>query len=249
MSWYRHWFSDELYLQVYSHRDASEARQAIDLFERTTGLPPDSSTVLDLACGTGRHSFELARRGYRVLAADLSAPLLAVAKRKTRRFGSSLDLIRADMRHLPFSNRLDAVAQLFTAFGYFPDDAENEDVISGIAASLRPGGWYMLDYLNPCFVKRTLIPRSTREIGDAHVIEERRISGNRVEKRITVSRDGTPVEYHESVRLFTADEIVTMFKQNGFEPAAIYGSYSGDSFSENSSRCILFGKRDDRTEN
>ena len=84
MSWYQHWFADPLYMELYAHRDAAEARQAVDLFEQVTGLHHPKSAdapLLDLACGTGRHAFELARRGFRVVAADLSPTLLAAAAR------------------------------------------------------------------------------------------------------------------------------------------------------------------------
>ena len=118
MSWYAKWFSNAMYMELYSHRDATEARDAVHLFIKTTGLPAGSE-ILDLACGTGRHAFEFARSGYAVTGADLSPTLLIVARRKTQRYQNGLSLVRADMRQLPFRRAFDAVAQLFTAFGYF----------------------------------------------------------------------------------------------------------------------------------
>ena len=60
-SWYEDWFADEHYLALYKHRNSEEASQALDLIEKVTQLPKDSA-ILDLACGSGRHSMALAFR-------------------------------------------------------------------------------------------------------------------------------------------------------------------------------------------
>ncbi|PLX25592.1 MAG: class I SAM-dependent methyltransferase [Ignavibacteria bacterium] len=243
MSWFKNWFADELYMELYAHRDADEARSAVDLFARITGADGRSLTCLDLACGTGRHAFELARRGHRVFAADLSPTLLAAARRKTRRHAGRLQLLRADMRALPLGrSSLDAVLQLFTAFGYFSDDAENEAVIAGVRRTLRLGGWYMLDFLNAPQVHRTLVPRSESASGAAHVIQERSIENNRVEKRIVVRRDGMEREFTESVRLFTLDDFRRMFEKNGFLLEQVFGSYEGGPYDTDSPRCLMMAR-------
>lgn len=262
MSWYKHWFADELYMELYAHRDAGEARQAVDLFEQVTGLRADdagpraanerttagvpglaSAPLLDLACGTGRHAFELARRGHRVIAADLSPTLLAAAARKTQRYAGRLSLVRADMRHLPFRGAFAAVLQLFTAFGYFHDDAANEAVLAGVRAVLRPGGWHMLDFLNADALPRTLAPRSEQSSPQGRIVQERRIRDGRVEKRIRVFHDCGEREFTESVRLYTADDLGAMYRRTGFTVAELRGDYDGAPFTADSPRCIVFARR------
>ncbi|MDX9759655.1 MAG: class I SAM-dependent methyltransferase [Bacteroidota bacterium] len=262
MSWYQHWFADALYMELYAHRDAAEARQAVDLFAQVTGMhdpehrrhDPDHRrhdeafsshpySVLDLACGTGRHAFELARRGYLVTAADLSPTLLAAAARKTQRFGPRLRLLRCDMRHLPFRTGFHAVLQLFTAFGYFHEDSENERVIAEVARILRPGGWYMLDFLNATALASTLTPRSETRTTDARIAQERRIVNGRVEKRIHIMQHGEQREYVESVRLFTPDDFRAMFARQALSLEDIRGDYTGAMYAADSPRCILFARR------
>ena len=229
-------------MRLYAHRDPEEARLAIDLFQRITGLSHDEAPVLDLACGTGRHAFELARRGYRVFAADLSPTLLADAQRKTRKFSASLKLIRTDMRHLPFCRNFSAVLQLFTAFGYFRRDEENMAVVGEVRGTLHPGGWYMLDYFNASEVLRSLQPYTSQILSGATVEQERWIAEDRVEKRITVSQNNQVREFRESVRLFTLDDFKRMFPMYGFSLEHVCGDYLGNPYEERSPRCLMFAR-------
>ena len=243
MSWYRNWFADELYMDLYAHRDGSEARQAVDLFERIAGNAEPDRQVLDLACGSGRHTFELARRGHRVAAADLSPTLLAAARRKTRRHAEHVALVRSDMRRLPFRDgSFGAVLQLFTAFGYFRSDKENAAVIGQVRGTLASGGWYMLDFLNSAQLRAQLVPESDQRIGDIRVMQERRISDDRVEKRIRVIRGGRERIFRESVRLFTLDDFRRMFQQHHLSLKHIFGDYTGAAFESSSPRCLMFAQ-------
>ncbi len=260
MSWYERWFADELYSELYAHRNIEEARQALDLFASVTGIAPapvriaavtgvaavvdvaPAPRVLDLACGSGRHAAELARRGYRVAAADLSATLLALARREIRHCEQPPSLIRADMRRLPFRGCFDAVLQLFTAFGYFAADAENEQVLHDVASLLLPGSWYMLDFLNAEEVQRNLVPRSEQKFSQGKVLLKRRISGDRVEKSITVIRGSETRHFNESVRLYTLDDFQRMFAQTDLTLQAVFGSYDGRPYGPDSGRCIMFAR-------
>jgi ubiquinone/menaquinone biosynthesis C-methylase UbiE len=242
MPWYKRWFSEERYLDVYSHRDEKEAGDVIDLFRRTTQLP-ESSVILDLACGSGRHAFELAGRGYSVIAADLSAMLLNHAQRDAPASIPAPAFIRADMRSLPFRSAFDAVVQLFTAFGYFANNEQDAEVLRQVWNVLEPRGWYLLDFLNSHEVRRTLIPLSEQAMDGGFIRQERRIYGNRVEKLITVHLSGETRSFTESVRLYTPDELTGMLEKNGFSIEHCFGSYDGAVFEVSSPRCILFSRK------
>ena len=117
-----------------------EVARLIELLEL-----PDGATILDCPCGHGRHAHLLAEAGYDVTGVDYSEPLLTIAK--ARGTGSRLRYRRGDMRSLPapWTDRFDAVLNLFTSFGFFDDAADDATVIQEFARVLAPGGrlvWY-----------------------------------------------------------------------------------------------------------
>ena len=126
MPWYKEWFGEE-YLELYSHRDDSEAEEHADFVERQLGGGARPTAVLDLACGAGRHTAALRRRGYRTLGLDLSLTLLA------RMRTQGLPRVSGDMRRLPFqAESFDWVLNFFTSFGYFERERENFQVLEEI---------------------------------------------------------------------------------------------------------------------
>jgi SAM-dependent methyltransferase len=151
--WFIPWFNSIHYHALYAHRDEAEAARFVDeLIEYL--LPNGGDAVLDLACGTGRHAKRLALRGLRVLGIDLSTESVAEAKRNE---GPNLWFRPQDMR-LPFGTRVfDYVLNLFTSFGYFEDPAENLTVVHNVAQSLKPGGRFVLDYVNVALAEKHLI--------------------------------------------------------------------------------------------
>src|SRR6476660_6118783 len=126
--WFEEWFGVD-YLNIYQHRDESEAERAIELIATNlAGRRIDA--VLDLACGAGRHTRILEERWWTV-GLDLSMSLLKFARRETK----DLPLVRADMREIPFAtDSFDLVVKLFTSFGYFDDDREHVCVLECVGA-------------------------------------------------------------------------------------------------------------------
>ncbi len=137
--WWKTYF-DAGYLREYEPifdlvADRRQVVRLIDLLELPAG-----SRVLDVPCGQGRHAHLLAEAGFNVDGVDLSAHLLAVAKK--RGTGPRLRYRRADMRKLPaaWTGRFDAVLNLFTSFGFFTDIHDDARVLAECARVLKPGG-------------------------------------------------------------------------------------------------------------
>jgi SAM-dependent methyltransferase len=121
LDWFASWFDSKDYHRLYAHRDQAEATGFIDALIARRHLTHRAS-VLDLGCGTGRHSKYLASRGFDVTGLDLSAGSLRQARSSEH---SHLRFARQDMR-LPFGHgRFDHVPNLFTSFGYFEEPANN----------------------------------------------------------------------------------------------------------------------------
>ena len=106
--------------------------------------------VLDVACGPGRHSVEMARRGIKVVGVDISDKLLAIA-RKTAELENvaTVEFVKADARDIPYTDEFDAAICLCEgAFGLLESDTENERVLNSIFKALKPGGKMALTALS-----------------------------------------------------------------------------------------------------
>lgn len=241
--WYHRCFGTD-YLQLYPHRSAKEAAQTIRWLVGELGLQPPCR-VLDMACGSGRHSAELIQRGFQTVGLDLSWPLLRAAAR-TAELGRLLR-VRGDMRLLPLrSGRFDAVLSLFTSFGYFESKDEDLQVLHEVARALRPGGAFVLDFLNAPLVRRELVQREESSRDGRQVIIERWVdeAKKRVEKLITVrDRGGIERQYRESVSLYDEEDLGCMFEQAAIKPQRKFGDYLGAEYTDKSPRLILIGVR------
>jgi SAM-dependent methyltransferase len=181
--------------------------------------------VLDLACGAGRHHRALRAAGLRAVGIDLSWALLAQAQS----LGSEA-IARGDMRRLPFADRtFDAVLSFFTSFGYFDDADDDRRALREVARILDRRGRYLLDFLDAAHVERSLVPRSERTVPGYRLVEERRIEGGRVRKRVTIEADGAtaPVTYEEVVTLYPRRDLERLLDEAAFEVEDAFGSFEG----------------------
>lgn len=238
-AWYRKSFQED-YSILYKHRDEQSARQEVESLLRCLPLP-ESGRVLDFCCGDGRHSRALARHGYEVVGFDLSSYLLAEARRKTK--NENVTYYQYDMREVPFAEEFDVLFNLFTSFGYFEDDRENEIVIQRMAQALKPGGKLVLDYLNPEYVRKHLVPESVRDVNGKHIVEQRMIEDGFVVKKIVITEQGDERVFWERVRLYRVDEMKKMLEQAGIDVLAVYGDYNLDIYGPETKRMILFGQK------
>src|SRR5262245_51047084 len=168
--WFEEWFGEE-YLHLYPHRNDADAERVVGLLTRALPWQP-GWRVLDVACGAGRHLAALERAGAIPFGFDLSPALLRRARQCTRR-----PLVRADMRALPFRPRsMDLAVNLFTSFGYFAEDEEHADALGQMLSTVRPGGWFVIDFLNADQVRGSLVPEETVHYGAQTARVRRRIT-------------------------------------------------------------------------
>ncbi len=232
--WFQQWF-DENYLILYRHRNRREAKKQVQLIIDTLN-PSKDTTILDLACGEGRYTVLFDEMGYRVTGLDLSETLVARGREKY----PQLDLKVGDMRHIP--GKFDLILSLFTSFGYFETDEENEEVVRSVYEALNPGGVYWLDFLNAQEVESNLVPESVSQLSpEVRVIENRKIENGRIIKDIHFKNNGEEKCYTESVRLFTCDQLKKMFKKFGFQLKHCFGDYRGTEWTPESPRTIMVG--------
>ena len=228
MTWYETAFRKQ-YLDLYYHRNDEAAQGEAEFAARALGLPP-AATVLDVACGAGRHARALQNLGHRLVGIDLSRDLLADAH--------DIQRVRADMRALPFEGAFDAATSFFTSFGYF-DDAGNRAALGSIARAIRAGGAFLLDFLNAIAVESQLVPESEEDRKGRTYRVRRRIESGRVIKDVVIEEEGLTMSYTESVRLYHHHDLVNLLKNAGLNPIAAYGAFDGRDFTTDAPRCIL----------
>jgi SAM-dependent methyltransferase len=233
--WFEEWFGED-YLRLYPHRDDADAERAVTLIGRTVGLQR-GWRVLDVACGAGRHARAFMSAGARCFGLDLSATLLRMARQVT-----DAPLIRADMRWLPVRPAsMDLTVNLFTSFGYFEQDAEHTAALNEMISTVRPGGWFVIDFLNPAAVRRQLVPEETVDLPGQKVRVSRSVSadGRYVCKRIRASEGK---QYVERVRLFEPEQISHMLQTAGVNVRDRFGDYDASPLTPEAPRTILVGQ-------
>lgn len=235
MTWYQEWFGEE-YLELYSYRDESEAKEQVAFFRSHVGML--RGRVLDLACGTGRHMTELHAAGYDAVGCDLSYTLL---RNGMNEYGS-MPVARADMRSLPFfTDSFAGLVNFFTSFGYFATEQENITVVREMARVLDQGAAFLFDYLNVHRELDKLVQRERRETPLGEVAIERWFdpSDRSFNKRITIGER----RYLERVRGYDLDEIALMFTSCNLMIRAAYGDFHGSRYERGSPRLILVGSK------
>lgn len=241
MEWFESWFDTPYYHLLYSNRDYTEAENFITKLTEELQLP-QSSTIIDLACGKGRHSVFLNKLGYNVLGLDLSQQSIEHNKQFEN---ESLAFKVHDMRNTIDSEPVDAVFNLFTSFGYFDNEEDDKNVFKSVFNALKPDGFFVLDYLNEEYVTRNLVPETIvhREGIDFHI--SKKIENRHIIKDIRFEIDGEAKHFFEKVKLHTLETIENYASESGFERIKIWGDYQLNNFQkEISPRCInLFKKK------
>lgn len=245
MSWFKEWFNTPYYHILYKDRDFVEAENFIRNLTQDLQLSKDSK-IIDLACGKGRHSVFLQQLGYEVLGVDLSEESIEHNKQfetsadETPKLAFKVHDMRNELYPNVSSEKVNAVFNLFTSFGYFDDDEDDRKVFSSVKNVLQNDGIFVLDFLNEKFVKNTLVDETTVTKDGIDFLIKKRIEQNRVIKDIFFEDKGESFHYFEKVKLHTLEEIKNIAESFGFEAVKIWGNCQLVDFErETSPRCIF----------
>jgi SAM-dependent methyltransferase len=240
-------FFDEDYLPILESMFTEEQTQLeVEFIASALGLA-QGATVLDLACGTGRHARAMALRGYLVTGVDFNAEYLAVAARETARLGATVRWQAADMRALPFEREFDGIYCYFTSFGYY-SETENEAVLHGIARSLNPGGRFLLDVANRDWALAHPQPRSWTQRGDGSLLMEEAtldLRTSRVRSRLIhmQPQSGARVIKEFDLRLYTCAELTALMARHDLRVVEVWGGPDRSAYSTESGRLVILAER------
>lgn len=238
-SWFASWFDTSYYHLLYNHRNEEEAKVFIERLVGFLKLSPKTK-VLDLACGKGRHSRTLNQLGLNVMGTDLSPQSIAFAQESLTE-GLRFDV--HDMREVIPNESFDVVFNLFTSFGYFDSNAENQKVISAVSQMLNNNGIFVIDFLNARRVIDNLVPTEQVVRGDIIFNIRREISEGKVIKHIDFSDERKDFHFTEEVQLLDLPDFQFLLSQQ-FNILHTFGDYSLKNFDLNSSpRLILIAQK------
>lgn len=240
-SWFAKWFDSKYYHLLYNHRDYSEAERFIQNLFDFIQLPKSTTNVLDLACGKGRHAIQVHQLGFHVVGVDLSEQSIQYAKNYETK-GLSFEV--GDMRSLRFKQEFNLVLNLFTSFGYFKEEGENQKAIEAMAESLKPDGLLVLDYLNVALIQKALPSRETIQKGEIKFQIKKEIKSNFIVKEIAFKVDGKEQIHYEFVKLINLNRFKQYLAAAGLTIKHIFGDYNLGKFdSALSDRLIIIAQK------
>ena len=242
-AWFKDWFNSPYYHQLYFKRDEREAAVFIDkLIDYLK--PAAGSFMLDVACGKGRHSIQLAGKGFDVTGIDLSEESIAGALQHE---AANLHFYRHDMR-LPFwINYFHYAFNFFTSFGYFRTRREHDDAIRTIAQAIRPGGIFVMDYLNVHYAEANSIKSQIIHVDAAEFHITKWHDDHHFFKQIQVIDGANKTMKHlytEKVAKFSLGDFTEMFAYQGMQLQEVYGDYNFCNYDvRKSPRMIMIAKK------
>lgn len=220
-------------------------RAEADFFESRLGISP-GACLLDVPCGDGRLSLELARRGYTVTGVDISEEFLDAARQSAAKAGiEAVIWRRSDMRNLPWKESFDGALCAGSSFGYL-GDAGDLDFLQAVARALKPGTRFVIDAVKAVEV---LLPRFRErhelELGDIRFEAENRYDHETgwMESRYTVSRGDRCETRLARHRIYTYREVVCLLEAAGFGDVQGFGSLQSEPFGLASGRLLLAATR------
>jgi len=245
MEWWRKYFNSD-YLKLYKHDEGQSSKEADAVVRMLQCEPGDS--LLDLACGFGRHSVLLAQKGFLVTGYDLSEGFLKRAREMSEILKVNVDWIQGDMRNIQFDSEFDVVINMFTAFGFFEREEDDLTVLKGVHKALKPGGQFLMDVINREYAVKNLTSRRWSNENETYMLEEGVFDFFRSRLEINhclISPDGTKREANYSFRLYTLTEMLELFKQTGLVLTDVYGDFNGEQYGSLSPRMIMVAQRED----
>ncbi|MGB3719177.1 MAG: methyltransferase domain-containing protein [Hyphomicrobiaceae bacterium] len=204
-------------------------RREVDFIVSATAIQPNSA-ILDLCCGQGRHSLELARRGFRnVTGVDRSRYLIRLARKRAQNEGLQVVFKEGDARNprLPEST-FDCVVIMGNSFGYFSNKQDDEKVLTTVGKILRPTGQLVLDITDGAYMAEHFERRSWEWIDEHHfVCRERSISQDRerlISREVIVHDEmGVIADQFYAERLYTKESIAKLLAKTGFRNVRYHG--------------------------
>ena len=274
MEYEKEWFNDDDFWKnyapiIFDNKRWTEVPEVADAVTRLAGLAlyginshGAGPTALDLCCGMGRITAELARRGFSATGVDISAPLLDTAREDAAYEGLDIEYIQADARSFKRPLFFDAAVNLYISFGYFENPGDDLLTARKVYESLKPGGSFIIETLGKEIVVRDFIPGEWFERAGYTVLTEyeavdswaalknrwiliRKDSHDNACPAVSPGLPSRPsrIEKTFTQRLYAASELRALLFEAGFSTVELYGGWDERVYDQNAENLIAVGRK------
>jgi len=248
----KEWFDDDSFWRELSPFLFTKERLAAadDHVEKALDLArPRGRKALDLACGPGRCSVALARRGFTVTGVDRTKLLLDRARSRARRAGVAVEWVRADMRDFVREEAFDLALSMFTSFGYFDEKEEDLAVLRNVLASLKPGGVFLMELVGKEFLAGVFQPTTMDTLPDgSRLVQNHEIFDDwtRIRNEWVLVRKGRTRTFRFHHTIYSGQELKDRLHAAGFARIQLFGSLEGHPYGRDSERLVAVARRPGR---
>ncbi|HEX9896511.1 MAG TPA: class I SAM-dependent methyltransferase [Dehalococcoidales bacterium] len=229
---------------MFNERRVADAPTEADNLISLLKIKP-GNRVLDLCCGIGRHSLELARRGFKVTGVDRTADYLSAASKQAKKAGLDIEFVNEDMRSFRCPSTFNTAICMFTSFGFFEDPEDDRKVVLNMYQSLKKGGCFLIDVNGKERLAAIFRERDWRREDDAIILEERKVTQDWswMEAHWTLIKDGKIRENTLTHRIYSAAELKALLTSCGFSEVKVYGDFAGSPYDQNAKRLVVVAKK------
>ncbi len=245
MSWFDNNEMWEIFYDcMFDHDSFESANQQCQQIIDLVGDPV--SSVLDLACGPGRHLLGFSRLGLKVTGVDLSGYLLNQAANLFEQESLKATLVHSDLLAYQPQSKFDLITNLFTSFGYYPDPKDNQQILNNAYDQLNDGGSLLIDTFGKEQAAHAIEPVhcTAYENGDLRFERPLLIDNMQVySNEWILVRDKQAYRWEYQHFVYSAEEITIMLKQAGFNTVEIYGSLSREDYDLAADRLVAVARK------
>ena len=243
--WFETWFNSPYYHILYQNRNDVEAHFFIDNLLHFL-QPKKEATILDLACGKGRHARYIAKTAhYQVTGLDLAKESIIFAQNLANN-QANLAFGVHDMREVFRADAFDYVFNMFTSFGYFESLEDNDKTIQAVRKSLKDKGFFIIDFFNAKKVIDNLVSKETKVLNGITFNIKRKVKDGLILKDIEIldERKGIQLHFQEKVQALTFANFEHYLTKNNFIIKELWGNYALEKFDINKAdRLIILAQK------
>jgi SAM-dependent methyltransferase len=243
-------FDDNHWAEVGEVADAVTRLCRFNLYGETSSRawhkPLDGAPkILDLCCGIGRISFELASIGFAVTGVDITESFLKAAIEDAKYEKLNIEYIKSDARDFVRPDYFDAIVNLYISFGYFSDQEDDLKVLRNVYESLKKGGSFIIETLGKEISSRDFIEAEWFERSGYTMLTEYEPldSWTFLKNRWILIKDGQRIEKTFIQRLYSASELRVLLEKAGFETIEIYGDWDENPYDQYAKKLIVVGRK------